>query len=84
MIAGELGAGAAGAEGVQGPDRGLLVRHGAPRLERTLRHEHLARIERGQHRQQVFGMPVGRNLEFTGREIEPGGAQDAFVEGEGA
>ncbi len=84
MVGGKLRAGAAGAEGVQGMHRGLLVRRRAPGLERSLNHEHLARIERGEHGQQVFRMRVGGDLEFAGREVEPRGAQDALVEGEGA
>jgi len=60
-----------------GAGRGRHVRHarGLPLGEVALDQHQLGRIERGEDREQVFGVRVGGQAEFAGGEIEPGGVQ---------
>ena len=66
VIGGKLGAGASGGECLEGMHYGLLVRGGAPGVDRALGHQRLARIEGSEHGQQVFRMRVGGDLELAG------------------
>ena len=71
------------AKGMQRVESGLVVRRGGPAIAFTLDQEKLGRIERGQDRQEVGDGDVGRDLEFAGRKIEPGGVQALIVDREG-
>ena len=77
MVARKLRAGAALRERMEGVDGDLFVRRIPPGVERSFRQQQLARVKRGEHRQEILRVHVGGEPEFAGRKIEPGGAQYA-------
>lgn len=84
MVAGEFGGEARTAERAERVDGGLVVRGVAPFLELALDEEEFGGIEGGEDGEEVGDRRIGRDFEFAGGEIEPGGVEAVFVEGKRA
>jgi hypothetical protein len=84
LVGGQVGDEPRGGEVVQRVNGGLLVRGGFPGFERAFGDDQLGGVQGGEDGQEIFGAGVGGDFEFAGGEIEPGGVEAGFVEGEGA